>query len=203
MTIDISHSIGNTEASLNSPFFNGNGQHVELSQSSFGLDYRLPLPGSNAFWGAQGRVFLGPGSGKEMNLDIHPTAGEDTFIRLQERISAMIYAGMTVASIEQYNLALILGARATQSRITGSTDESGGGGWREEFSDNELRIQPSVIAELTGPACESFTSRWRAGIALDHTNDHSVSGQSSTFGFNYGFATDSEWQVRTFFGLIY
>lgn len=201
-TIDVSRTDGNADTSLTSPFFNGDGDHLDLTQVSFGLDYRLPLTGQpNMFWGAQGRVFIG-NSDEGLNRDIHPTPGQDTFISYQEHVAAMLYAGMILASMNEYNLALILGARATQAKISGSSDESGGGGIDNNFSDVERSIQPSVILEMTAPRCDLISARWRAGIALDRNNDHSVNGVS-TLGNDYHFSMDSEWQVRTFFGVVY
>ncbi len=201
-TVDISRTDGNTDTSLAAPFYNGGGDHLELTQTSFGIDYRMPLGSNpNMFWGAQGRLFIGNGA-EGLNLDLHPTAGRDTFLRYQEHFAAMLYAGMILATMNEYNLSLILGARATQGKVSGMSDESGGGGIRNHFSDVERSIQPSLIMEVTGPKCEVLSSRWRAGVALDRNNDHSVNGVS-TLGFDYHFDMEDEWQVRTFFGVIF
>jgi Porin subfamily len=140
------HTGSNQDATLNTSFGTSNSGSIMDSANNVGFDARIRLPlidGSFRLPQAQGpNVFAGYrfmsyyNEKGELVLNLHPTAGNDTFLRFRPDSSHTFYGGVgipvfgpnVVPGIDQGMIDLYAGYRHVIGDITGSTNETGGGG---------------------------------------------------------------------------
>jgi hypothetical protein len=143
--------------------------------------------------GLKGAGTLG-GAETGLREDNHPPGGEaDSFVRYEIGGSLTPYLGLVVADFDCSRINLLVGPRITFAKISGSTDESGGGGEQEEFNRNVVQVGPAVGVELDIPITQASFGGVEGGLRVAGWGEYlpgvDVSGESSTFAFDYRFAT--------------
>ncbi len=210
VAIDGAYSFGSTNTEQDFSGSREDGSNAGFDQGSVGLDGRWH-PGSGRFFaGAWGRVFLGDGE-TGLDLDNHPPSGEDdTGVSLDTKWFVMPYVGYDfVDPIKDglgFRVSGYIGARFEETEIKGTTDESGGGGVAESFSDDEFYVAPTVGIEIGIPiyrvSGEAYNIELKLGAAVDYVPSFDVSGMSSTFGgFDYEFETEDTFRTRVLLGI--
>lgn len=187
-----------------------NGKKVDMDFFSVGVDFRymfgrIPFFSNNvrpnAFCGAWARHSVGDTHDEGLSLNLHPTVGNDTFLRVDREGFIMPYCGLGFMSIQQMvELSLFVGARFEFIHLEGITDETGGGGILNNFRDHDTVIAPTVGLEAEMPITignnVGVTSMLYFLAAMDYLPSVSVAGTSQTNNFTYNFETDSEWGSR-------
>ncbi len=188
--------------------FNRTGDDVSVLQPGFTMQVRTPIGmyfGMPMNVGVEGTIDLsGPATG--LRIDLHPASPDgvrDTFIKQNDYASISPFVGFELGQIgnvgELYGM---VGLRGTLKNVKGITDESAGGGEREEFSETKFLLGPMVGLELgiggalanlgnfgnLGGYDDDGEDRVKLRFDLEYRPGTEVSGQSS-LGFDYDFRT--------------
>lgn len=142
------------------------------------------------------------------SFDFHaPTPGLDTYLTTEVDWFTTVSLLLEVAQFQQ--AILMLGAGATIEKVEGSltTDETGGGGNVERFTNDKLMISPHLRARVLyalsnlGNFGNNAGALFFVDLVVSFMDDFSGSGTSS-LGFNYDFTVDGGTQVGASAGLL-
>ena len=183
------------------------GDDADLEQNHIGIDFRArPFANKALITGFAFDYFFDEGE-TGLNQDLHPTAGNDTFMFLTRNFFFMPYIGSEIfaANNSSFIVNAILGIRFESVTLNGITDESGGGGIRNEFDDDDFLIDPTIALEGDwtlpfGNADEA--PKLRFGVALDHISETSFNTTSAVNNFDYNFRGGNTWAQRVYMGLV-
>jgi len=209
VAVDGAYSFGSANTKQDFSGARDSGSNAGFGQGSIGVDGRWHPNGGPFFAGAWGRVFFGKGQ-DGLETDNHPPAGaDDTEIKLDTKWFVMPYVGYDIIDPIKsglgFRLSGYIGARFEETEIEATSDESGGGGVKEKFSDNKFYVAPTVGAEIGIPiypaSGESFGVELKLGAAVDYIPKFDVSGMSSSFATDYDFETKDTFRARVMAGV--
>ena len=129
----------------------------------------------------------------KLTLDVHPTPGNDTGAGFEEEYGLRLGIGRSWSLGNGVSVDGLIGVHATRVKGTLITDESGGGGNREMFTDREFLLGPTVGVGVSMPLRGMPGAFLHGRATLDHMPDIDVSGRSS-LGFDYSQTIDGGWQ---------
>lgn len=178
---------------------NGKDIHYEAANLHADVRYYVGGVGSVGGWepsllvGLKGAGTFGGGE-RGLEEDNHPPFGDDdSFVKYEIDGSLTPYFGLTLVDCECSRMNLLIGPRITFASVTGITDESGGGGVRERFTNDEVQVGPAVGLELDIPISRMRYGGVEGGVRIATWGEYlpgiSASGASSTFPFDYRFGT--------------
>jgi len=158
------------------------------------------------FVGMKGSLTAGGGD-EGLKKRNHPPFGDpDTFINYRIGGSFTPYIGIKAAEWDWGSLNVLGGPRFTFAEIEAETDETGGGGVQEKFSKSTVQVGPAVGFEIDVPMDSEYYGGLQGGIRFAAWGEYlpgaEVSGESSTFGFDYNFATDGAFLGTFRFGVF-
>jgi len=177
----------------------GDDIHYEAANLHGDIRYYLGDIGGPAFFqpelfvGLKGSVSLG-GSEQGLREDNHPPASDaDSFVSYEIGGTLTPHLGLVVADWDCARVNLLAGPRITFATITGTTDESGGGGVEEKFERDVVQVGPAVGVELDLPLPREWYDGLDGGVRVATWGEYlpgvDVSGSSSSFAFDYRFST--------------
>ncbi|MCB1959657.1 MAG: hypothetical protein KDE68_03895 [Rhodocyclaceae bacterium] len=188
-------------ADVNTQFGNGS---TDLDDSGwrFSLETRRYIRTTSS-----GRVFAWAGvdlfSGidkRDLFLDVHPTAGNDTGAALKEEYGFRLGIGQSWKLGGGLTLDGMLGLHGTRVEGQLITDESGGGGVRETFAERKWLFGPTVGLGLSYPLSGMPNAFFHTRATFDYMPELSISGRSSN-AFDYSTRIDGGWQPSLQFGI--
>ena len=146
--------------------------------------------------GLKGAGTLG-GADRGLEEDNHPPVGIESFVDYEIDGTLTPFFGLTLADFDCSRVNFLVGPRITFAEITGITDESGGGGVRERFSRNVVQVGPAFGMELDVPIRPLSREGFEVGVRVAGWGEYlpgtHVTGESSTFPFDYRFETEGAW----------
>jgi hypothetical protein len=191
-------SIGTRQRTSFSGKATGDDIHYEAANLHADVRFYLGDIGGLAFFqpelfvGLKGSVTFGGGE-QGLEEDNHPPAGVDSFVNYEIGGTLTPHLGLVVADFDCARVNLLVGPRITFAEITGKTDESGGGGVEESFDRNVVQVGPAAGVELDLPLprewYEGLDGGARVAVWGEYLPGVGVSGDSSTFPFDYRFGT--------------
>ncbi len=151
-----------------------------------------------------------------ISLDLHPTPGRDSHLSVRPSpLSGQAFAGFDIFQLQPgENIAFFpadghsggllvqagAGVGVSRTRLNLKTDETGGGGIRESFTENDTDCGLLAFIRASLPLANGGSLA--AGVEWQRLGDVSVNGASSTFGFPYSGSLRRINQWRAFLGLI-
>ena len=169
-----------------------------------GVDADIPIPGTPLFFrGSFGWMPDAEESGRRE--DIHPPANQlDTLVEFRQTYNFRASLGYTFLRWNKLEADVLVGGEAAHTEITTITDETGGGGRLNVFTESAYRFSPTL----------SFNLRQNIDIPNDDDHDLYVYGgwtgsyQSgiavqgiSNLNFNYNSRIDTGWNHEFYLGL--
>ena len=180
----------------------GNG---DLDSSSPGVGVDLQVRPPSSFFGGQ-PLFLALGFGLPSNIDengahadYHPTAGLDSYLSVEENWYLRVMLGYELMVIQQFHFSLFGGLQFTDVDVRFTTNETGGGGIVNQFSDSEIMISPVLGLGFSRPI-NNTNAYIYGGMYLTWMGDISGHGTSS-LGSNYSYDVDGGVQSQIQFGV--
>jgi hypothetical protein len=208
----LAYGYGSLGTSVNTSFpGGGNGESIALHSLAIEAGAWAPIGNTGFLVGAGVGVDL-LGSFAGLDTDEHPPQGEDdTRISVNQYAYFDLYVGAELGEVGSYGeLYGLFGLRGTLLDMEGVTNEEGGGGEKERFSETKFLVGPMAAVELElGPIgglgnlgnlgnLGEQAPRARIGIGLDYLPGSEVEGQSSTFPFDYKFKTDGAVRAQVY-----
>lgn len=196
----------NTETNYSGSNFQGSDS--DLNQHNFGIDFRARPFANKALLAGLTFEYFFDDAETGLNQDLHPTPGIDTFLNLTRNFFFMPYIGTEVFAANNSNFIVnaILGVRFESITLNAITDESGGGGVRNYFEDDQLTIDPTIALEgdYTLPFGNANNApKLRFGIALDYISSADFNATSAVNNFNYNFEAGNNIAQRVYVGLAF
>jgi hypothetical protein len=176
-----------------------------LNSSGPGVGANLHvLPPSNFLGGFPLSFVLGFGLPTNIDDDgaratYHPGSGNDTYLNVQENWFLRVLLAYELMAIRQCQLALLGGLQFTDVDTRMTTDETGGSGIVNNFSDSDFMASPVLGLGLSCPLNNtnmSLVANWY----LTWMDDVSGSG-TSTLSNNYRYKVDGGVQSELQFGI--
>ncbi len=208
--IDITYALGGADTEQDFAGDRESGDDLGLEDFGPGIDARWHPGGGRAFGGLWTKAFVGAGGSQGLDLDNHPPAGEDdTTLEADAKAFVMPYIGYDVIDpIRDDNIGIrlspYLGVRIEWTELEAVTDESGGGGIKERFSNDQVYVAPTVGVEIGIPiwrlSSERFDTELKFGVAVDYIPGLDVEGESS-IGNDYDFESDAAFRIRALAGV--
>jgi hypothetical protein len=170
------------------------------------FDYVSPFAGADLsvcpgaipmILGVRARVYVGEGG--EVEFDLHPTAGIDTFVSFDPNFSISPYVGFPflIRFDPRYGRTVVtpwLGIDIKQSTIKLFTDESGGGGTANEFEEDDVSVGFSAGLNVDVPlplnVGADLQPFLRIGGAVHVGHESEGGGTSAILGNDYSFSAE-------------
>ncbi|MCB9991975.1 MAG: hypothetical protein H6867_11515 [Rhodospirillales bacterium] len=201
---------GGFDAMLLSPGFGNPSGEFGLDGFGAGIDLMVRPPNLADIFFLASFGWLGDLDDSAAEGDLHAgTPGFDSYLSLEEDAYLRFMLGWTFMRSQQFELDAIGGIQGTDREITLHTDESGGGGRMEHFSNDEWSWDPVFGIQVRHQTnLKMFNSGRGKGAQLygNITGTHMGSvatGGTSSLGFTYAGEADSGWQTEASFGILF
>lgn len=173
---------------------------TDIRDLGFGVDLVYRPPNMADFFLMPGFAWMPSAEERGSIADLHPTAGDDSFLNFAEEYYFRLLFGYTFYRAQQVEFDLLGGVQLTQTELDLVTDESGGGGNLERFSKDDLQISP--VIGVQGRHLFNNGISLYGGVTATRMQDVTVRGTSSLSN-NYVGRVDGGWQTEASLGLLF
>ncbi len=134
--------------------------------------------------------------------DFHPIAGIiDSSLTVEEKYYFRAMIGYTFWRAQQTEVDVVGGIQGTRVEATLRTDETGGGGVNNRFTESEMMYSPVLGAQARHNMPNTFNMFLYAGLYATHMDDLDITGTSAVNNFDYNARLGGGWQYEGRFGV--